>query len=270
MSQDFGSFVERYQLIYEKDPNSKVFAPLAEAYRRMGLLEEAIDLAERGVKKHPHFASGRVALGKCFSQRGDYAKAIEQLETAVELSPENLLAHQIIADCYLKLKKFPESLRAYKMILFLNPSDKKAAHTVATLEKQLHSTSYWGEEDFNMEKLTEIVQVAKGAHVSKPAEDDRGMPFIKSADALFEREMALLDARLDRGDWSTAQKQLTDLLTKSPRNPALLDRKKHIDELTQTGFEVPDVISPMPNNSRQNQIKFLQNLLTKIESRRKA
>src|SRR5258708_31638819 len=97
MSQDVSSFVERYQLLYEKDPTSKVFAPLAEAYRRMGLLNEAIDLAEGGVKKHPHFASGRVALGKCYFQKGQMEKAIEQLKVAVDLSPENLLAHQLMA-----------------------------------------------------------------------------------------------------------------------------------------------------------------------------
>src|SRR4051812_1873041 len=102
---DMTSFVERYQMIFEKDPKSKVFAPLAEAYRRMGLLNEAIDLAEKGVKTHPHFASGRVALGKCFVQKGEYQKATEHLMIARDLSPENLLAHQLIAECYLRLKK---------------------------------------------------------------------------------------------------------------------------------------------------------------------
>jgi hypothetical protein len=30
--------LERYQILLEKDPRSQVFAPLAEAYRKMGLL----------------------------------------------------------------------------------------------------------------------------------------------------------------------------------------------------------------------------------------
>src|SRR5579872_5181477 len=100
MENNVSSFVERYQLLYEKDPDSKVFAPLAEAYRRMGLLDEAIDLAESGVKVHPHFASGRVALGKCYVQKGKFAQAAEELKAASELSPENLLAHQLLAECY--------------------------------------------------------------------------------------------------------------------------------------------------------------------------
>src|SRR3989442_143106 len=127
MERDVSSFVERYQLLYEKDPNSKVFAPLAEAYRRMGLIDEAIDLAQKGVQKHPHFASGRVALGKCLAQKGEYKKAVEQLRAAVEVSPENLLAHQILAECLSKLNKPIEALNAYKMALFLNPNDAKVS-----------------------------------------------------------------------------------------------------------------------------------------------
>ena len=134
MNQDVSTFVERYQIIYEKDPQSKVFAPLAEAYRRMGLIDEAIDLAETGIRNHPHFASGRVALGKCYAQKGLYEKAIEQLIIASDLSPENLLAHQLLGDCFSKLNKLSEALNSYKMVLFLNPLDRKAGLKVQELE----------------------------------------------------------------------------------------------------------------------------------------
>src|ERR1700722_3369005 len=117
-SREVSSFVERYQLLYEKNPDSRVFAPLAEAYRRMGLIDEAIDLAEKGVQKHPLFASGRVALGKCLVQKGLFERAVEQLKAAVELSPENLLAHQLLAECYARLKQPFKALDAYKMALF--------------------------------------------------------------------------------------------------------------------------------------------------------
>src|SRR6476661_8315239 len=56
--------VERYQLEYARDPQSKVFAPLSEAYRRMGLVEEALRIAENGVRANPGFASGRVAFAR--------------------------------------------------------------------------------------------------------------------------------------------------------------------------------------------------------------
>jgi tetratricopeptide (TPR) repeat protein len=268
MNQEFNSFVERYQIIYEKDPSSKVFAPLAEAYRRMGLIEEAIDLAERGVKQHPNFASGRVALGKCYAQRAEYAKAVEQLEIAVDLSPENLLGHQLIAQCYSKLKKLPESLNAYKMVLFLNPLDAKAALHVKELEAKLYSNAKdsWIEEDFSMEKLSEVVKIAQGSSHSKTLAHDHETQDSKD----FERELALLDSRLSRGDWPQALVQIETLSKKYPGQSELIKRKQHLEALSTTTFEIADLISPIASHEDKRKISTLEKLLEKIDGRRKA
>ena len=62
MDETNPEFIERYQKLYEEDPKSRIFAPLAEAYRKMGLINEALELAQNGVKIHPQFSGGRVAL----------------------------------------------------------------------------------------------------------------------------------------------------------------------------------------------------------------
>jgi tetratricopeptide (TPR) repeat protein len=268
MNQDVSSFVERYQLIYERDPHSKVFAPLAEAYRRMGLIDEAIDLAERGVKRHPHFASGRVALGKCFFQKREYEKAIEELKVAVDLSPENLLAHQLMAECYLKLKKPSDALNAYKMVLFLNPHDGRAAGVVRKLEDQVYADSKpgtWAEEDFSMEKLADVANKANAVGLSSQA----GSTDQDFANQSFDRDLALLDTRMNRGDWGNAKEQLDVLLEKYAGNAELLKRKKHIDELSQTSFDLGEWITPLENDEKQRKIQKLENLLSRVESRRK-
>ena len=47
-----------------KDPNSKIFAQLAEEYRKAGRLEEAIQTCRDGLETHPNYFSARVALGR--------------------------------------------------------------------------------------------------------------------------------------------------------------------------------------------------------------
>src|SRR6185437_2914404 len=94
-------FVERYQQLYEADPKSRIFAPLAEAYRKMGLLKEAREVAEAGVGHNPQFAGGRVALGRIFCDLGLIKEATRELKKATELAPENVLAHQVLGECYL-------------------------------------------------------------------------------------------------------------------------------------------------------------------------
>jgi len=45
------------------DPDSRVFARLAEAYRRAGLAADACRVAEHGLARHPDHLPGRMALG---------------------------------------------------------------------------------------------------------------------------------------------------------------------------------------------------------------
>src|ERR1022692_4557729 len=94
-------FIERFQLIYQKDPNSKVFAPLAEAYRKMGFLKIAHEISLRGVKLHPQFPSGRLALAKILVDLGKTEEAIPELRATTELSPENITAHALLADSFM-------------------------------------------------------------------------------------------------------------------------------------------------------------------------
>src|SRR6516164_6364647 len=96
--------MERYQILLEKDPKSQVFAPLAEAYRKIGLIEEAFRICVRGVQFHPNFAGGRLALAKVLMDRDSPEGALKELEKAVELSPENILAHQLLGELHLGQK----------------------------------------------------------------------------------------------------------------------------------------------------------------------
>ncbi len=264
MALDVSSFIERYQLIYEKDPSSKVFAPLAEAYRRMGLIDEAIDLAKSGVKRHPQFASGRVALGKCYFQKNQFLTAIDQLKVAVGLSPENILAHQILAQCYIKLKKPTEALNAYKMVLFLNPHDENIFKTVRDLEakvftgvdiQDLDNT----EDDYSLKRLAEIDEPQNGAiEPTAPISEE------------LDRDLALWDARFDRGDWAAAKTQIQGLLGKFSDHLEVIKRKEKIDSITNTDFDIGELISPLEKDEKVEKINKLQAILSAIESRRKA
>jgi len=69
--------IERYRAAYERDPSSRAFAALSDAYRRAGMLNEAIQVATSGVKLHPRYIGGMVALGRAFlaGERLDEAHA---------------------------------------------------------------------------------------------------------------------------------------------------------------------------------------------------
>ena len=62
--------IEKYHEKWRKDPTSRVFAQLADAYRKTGMLDEAIEVCVEGLKVHPSYNSARVVLGRAYLEKG--------------------------------------------------------------------------------------------------------------------------------------------------------------------------------------------------------
>jgi len=249
--------VERYQILLEKEPTSKVFAPLAEAYRKMGLLPEAKQICEAGVKAHPYFAGGRVALAKVFIELKKWEEARAQLLKATELSPDNLLAHQLLAETQLKLKNPKDALKAFKMVLFLNPQHEKALKAVQTLESL--TADEYEDEIFEMKPLKSLDDQLP--ELQPMPSDQKRMRDLKE----LERALSLFDAYWIRNDFDRAQVILEDAFLRLGKLPELEKRR----DILQSRMieETPENPPPSRREPRDEKIAILQDLLKKIEKR---
>ena len=123
---------------FQEDPSSRVFAPLAEAYRKAGLLKEALDIAREGLKIHPTFLGGRVALARVLFDQKNYSEVISELVTLVRDAPDNLVAQRLLADSYLMSGQPAAALHSYKMLLFFSPQNEEVAKLVQELETRAY------------------------------------------------------------------------------------------------------------------------------------
>lgn len=123
---------------YQQDPTSRVFAPLAEAYRKAGLIDEAIEIAREGLRVHPSFIGGRVALARALFDKKLYSDVVDELAAVIQDAPDNLVAQRLLAESYLILGRVSESLASYKMLLYFNPNDAETAAIVQELEAQAY------------------------------------------------------------------------------------------------------------------------------------
>ena len=130
--------IYKYLKKYQDDPASRIFAPLAEAYRKAGLVDEAIDIAREGLKVHPRFIAGRVALARALFDKRLYQEVVDELTSVVEDIPDNLVAQRLLAESFLMLGRMAESLSAYKMLLYFAPQDSETAQMVQELENQAY------------------------------------------------------------------------------------------------------------------------------------
>lgn len=118
--------IDKYLSAYAKDPKSRVFAALAEAYRRAGMKEEAIKVAEEGLRFHPNLPSALVTLGRAYFEAGDPIKARPLLERVAQQSPDNLAAQRALAQLYLQAGETQLARSAFQAILRANPADPEA------------------------------------------------------------------------------------------------------------------------------------------------
>ncbi len=248
--------IEKYQLLLQKDPKSQVFAPLTEAYRKMGLIEEAFRIAVRGVQFNPNFGGGRIALAKVFLARDNFQGAMDELEKAVELSPDNIMAHSLLADCYLKSRRSKEALRAFKMVLFLAPNHEKAAKAVKKLESL--TADEYDDDLFEMRQLPQPGEMqAEAPAPLKPITDSTAL----------ERRLSLIDAYIVRGDVERALSALHQGEREFGSHPELLRRIKLVEQRA-VGVKVESNSAPPPNRAKivlDEKIQLLRRLLARVE-----
>lgn len=122
----------------EENPDSLVFAPLAEAYRKQGNLEEAFKLCKKGLEKHPNNASAHVVLGRVYKGQGKVQEAAIELKKVLELDPENLMAHSLLGSIYMDKGDHQAAIEEYQKILTLNPDDEE---TQASLKQAIEKAA---------------------------------------------------------------------------------------------------------------------------------
>lgn len=130
--------IYEYLKKYQEDPSSRVFAPLAESYRKAGMPDEAIEIAREGLRFHPGFIGGRVALARALYDKKLYQEVVDELSSVARDVPDNLVAQRLIAESHLMLGQVADALSAYKMLLYFSPSDRETAQIVHELEAQAY------------------------------------------------------------------------------------------------------------------------------------
>lgn len=92
--------LERQRLTerYQEQPEGRVFAPLADCHRKLGNLDQALQICQRGLTRHPEYSSAHVILGKIQRERGDLPAARAAFEKVLELDAQNLLALSQLAE----------------------------------------------------------------------------------------------------------------------------------------------------------------------------
>lgn len=166
-AQTKSSLLAKYSLQYQKKPKSRVFAPLAETYRKLGMKDEALKILREGIRIHPTYTLGYIVLAHVYYDQENYEIAYNTIRPFVSENLENITLQKLFAKVCINLGYLEEALQTFKCLLLINPRDKYVAEQVKLLEDDLLI-----EENETIEKEVENSFVEKRMNFFNSEEDD--------------------------------------------------------------------------------------------------
>jgi len=222
---------------YRTAPASYVFAPLADACRKAGMLEEAVEICAAGVARHPRYPSGYVVQGKCYFDQRNIAAAEKAFRAVLELDENNLVALKYLGVIMVGRGEREQATEYFQHILALDPEDREIRRILSEL------------------KETEQVG-AKPSATAPPVEEEdfEGEPIMLGDDDERSDELAtttLADIYAAQGYLDKALRIYREVLKKQPHNEEI---QRKIQSL-EGGGTFSEIGEPAPKKIPTGRVK---------------
>jgi tetratricopeptide (TPR) repeat protein len=120
------SAIRRYEERLARDPTSLAFAPLADAYRKTGRVQDAIRLCREGLERFPHYVTARLILAKALLDEGNPDGALSEVRAILEASPHEAQAHRLAGDLYRRAGALADAVGHLEQAVRLDPGDRES------------------------------------------------------------------------------------------------------------------------------------------------
>ncbi|MBX6333349.1 MAG: tetratricopeptide repeat protein, partial [Gemmatimonadaceae bacterium] len=112
----------------------RVFARLANEYRKAGELDAAIQICRSFVPQQPTYISGYIVLGQALYESGKLDEARSTFETALGLDPENLIALRQLGDIAHARGDLAGARSWYQRLLEVDPQNEEVAEQLRAMD----------------------------------------------------------------------------------------------------------------------------------------
>ncbi|HYT84366.1 MAG TPA: tetratricopeptide repeat protein, partial [Gemmatimonadales bacterium] len=127
----YTSEIDKLEARFRENPKGRNFAPLADAYRKAGLIDNAVELCQTGLKLHPDYVSAHIVYGRCLIDKKDDAGATEVFAKVLGLDPENIIALRVLSEIAERNGRFDQAVEWLTRLLSADPMNGDAAEALA-------------------------------------------------------------------------------------------------------------------------------------------
>ena len=136
----YTSEIDKLEARFRDNPKGRNFAPLADAYRKAGLIDNAIDLCQNGLKLHPDYVSAYIVYARCLVDKKDDGAALGVFKQVLGLDGENIIALRGLAELAERNGKYAEEVEWLVRLLNADPMNGDAAEALARAKGKAATT----------------------------------------------------------------------------------------------------------------------------------
>lgn len=176
--------IGRFEAQYRENPDSLVFARLADACRKAGDPERGLSILADGIGRHPDYPSAHIVRARCLVDLDRLAAAEASLRRVIELDAQNLVAIQGLANLAERRDDPVEAVHWYERIAALDPMNIEAAAALQRLRPApppagseplpAPSEEWWSSPAFQIDSENDAAGADAALGPESPTEDDPG------------------------------------------------------------------------------------------------
>jgi tetratricopeptide (TPR) repeat protein len=127
------SEIEKLENRWRENKQGLTFAPLAEAYRKSGDPQRALDVLKPGLELHPDYIPASIVLGRCHLDLGDDGAAEGAFSHVLSLDPENVIALKALAEVSERHARYGDAERWLQTLISVDRSNDEARGQLARM-----------------------------------------------------------------------------------------------------------------------------------------
>ena len=128
--------IAKCEKILETNPQSQIFAALAEAYRKKGDIAKAQEVCGQGLMIHPDYPSARIVMAKILISKGNYEFARDELNKAILGTGRTRAIDVLEAEILIKTEQKAEAAILLQSLAASDPSDENVKNLLGLLHGQ--------------------------------------------------------------------------------------------------------------------------------------
>lgn len=127
--------IGKCQELLDGDPNSQIFAALAEAHRKSGNLDIAFKVCKSGLKIHPNYGSAHIVMAKVHLDRGHFDWAEAEVEKAASCDGRTRPVQVLLSEIHIYKGEFAKAIKILKQLHQIDENNEQIKRLLDIAQK---------------------------------------------------------------------------------------------------------------------------------------